>query len=410
MTDKDKMTVQFFRPSISDGEIAEVTDTLRSGWLTTGPKVSRFEADFAEAVGARFAVAVNSCTAALHLALESVGIERGDLVLVPTMTFAATAEVVRYFDAVPVFVDCDDTLCIDPETLERTIVEISNRRPTAGLKPPYGRVKAIFPMHYGGFCCRMDRIMSIADEHGIPVIEDCAHAFPAYYRPNGVDNWIHSGRFGIIGCFSFYANKCITTGEGGMIVTDEETLAKRMRLMSLHGMDRDSWKRYTAQGSWYYEIVAPGYKYNFTDIAASIGIHQLKRAEEFRSRREEIASRYTRQFNRLPAVQTPPNDNRTRIHSWHLYFLKLNLDRITISRDEFIEELKRRGVYCSVHWLPLHMNPYYRQKYGLGEGLFPNAEEVWRQLVSLPIYPAMTDDEVEYVIREVKDVIRCSSR
>jgi len=396
--------IPFFKPSISEDEIEEVSESMRSGWLTTGPKVKQFEDEFANAVGAKYAVAVNSCTAALHLALEAIGVQQDDLVIVPTMTFAATAEVVRYFNATPVFVDCDNTLCIDPDALKLTISAIKEGKSVAGLNPPYGSIKAVIPMHYGGYACQMDAIMDIATEHNIMVIEDSAHAFPAYYRSDELQNWVHVGRFGRVGCFSFYANKCITTGEGGMAITDDEHIAERMRIMSLHGMNNDAWKRFTDQGSWYYEIIAPGFKYNMTDIAAAIGIHQIKRAEEFRIRRQNIAERYTECFRQIPELEPPPDDPQTRIHSWHLYSLRLNLDQLTIDRALFIEKLKERGVSCSVHWMPLHLHPYYRKTFGLGEKMFPVAECEWARLISLPIFPSMTDDEIEYVIQVVQDV------
>ncbi len=405
MTFTAKRQVPFFRPAITEEEIAEVADSLRSGWLTTGPKVKLFEERFAEAVGCSYAIALNSCTAALHLALEAIGIQRGDMVLVPALTFAATAEVVRYFDAIPVFVDCDSTLCISPEALRMTLTTLHGNFPVSGLKPPYGRVKALIPMHYGGYSCDMQLILKIAAEFEVEVVEDSAHGFPAAYRSNPDEPWKPTGKFGRIGCYSFYANKCITTGEGGMAVTDDPIIAERLRLMSLHGMNKDAWKRFTAQGSWFYEIVAPGFKYNMTDTAAALGLHQLKRAEEMRLKRQEIACRYNTAFGRLGELELPANDPDTRLHSWHLYCLRLNLDRINIDRDEFIKRLKDRGIFCSVHWFPLHLNPYYRETYGLGPGLFSEAERQWPRLISLPIFPAMTDDETSYVIDSVEELV-----
>ncbi len=396
--------VPYFRPSISNIEIEEVTNSLRSGWLTTGPKTKRFEEQFASFIGAKYAIALNSCTAALHLALEAIGIQRGDLVIVPTMTFAATAEIVRYFDAIPVFVDCDSTLSMDPAALERTIESINLKTAVSGLNPPYGTLKAIIPVHYGGYACDMEAIMNIASKYSIEVIEDCAHTAPAYYRSTKNTEFLHTGKFGRVGCFSFYANKCITTGEGGMAVTNDQDIADRIRIMSLHGMSKDAWKRFTKQGSWYYELIAPGYKYNMTDVAASIGINQLKRAEEFRISRQKIAARYSENFNSIKELEPPPDDTETRIHSWHLYSLRLNLDQLTIDRAVFIEKLSNRGVSCSVHWMPLHLHPYYRQTYNLGEGIFPVAETEWLRLISLPLFPSMTDEEIDYVIDAVKDV------
>jgi dTDP-4-amino-4,6-dideoxygalactose transaminase len=399
-----KKSIPFFRPSISEEEIAEVSDSLRSGWLTTGPKTKQFEQDIASIVGTKYAVALNSCTAALHLALEATGIQQGDLVIVPTMTFAATAEIVRYFDAIPVFVDCDDTLNIDTGALKSTIEAILNNQPVAGLKPPYGTIRAIIPVHYGGYAVDMDNVMKIASEFDLDVIEDCAHTMPAFYRGNQTKDFKHTGTFGKVGCFSFYANKCITTGEGGMALTDDRVLAERMRLMSLHGMNNNAWKRFTKQGSWFYEIVAPGYKYNMTDVAASIGIHQAKRGEEFRAKRQRVAKLYTDNICEIPALQPPVSDPKTRIHSWHLYSLRLNLDRLTIDRIEFIERLKERGISCSVHWMPLHMQPYYHQTFGYEPEMFPFAARQWLRLISLPIFPSMTDGEIDFVIEVVTDV------
>ena len=398
------MNVPYFRPSLSEAEIGEVVDSLRSGWLTTGPRVARFEEAFAVAVDASHAVALNSCTAALHLALEALGLKRGEMVLVPAMTFAATAEVVRYFDATPVFVDCGDDLNINPAELERTVAALLTGQPVAGLKPPYGHVRAVIPMHYGGYCCDMSAIMKIANRRRIEVIEDAAHAFPAAYRNDSRSGWVSAGRFGRVGCYSFYANKCITTGEGGMAVTDDQQVAERIRLMSLHGMSKDAWKRYTAQGSWYYELIAPGFKYNLTDLAAALGIHQLKRAEEFRRARERTAVAYNERFGRLLQLETPAGDSATRLNSWHLYVLRLRLETLKIDRARFIDELRARGVACSVHWLPLHLHPYYRQTYGLGEGLFPVAEREWLRLISLPIFPDMREEELEHVCKTVEAV------
>jgi len=404
------LTVPYFRPNISEDAIAEVAECIRSGWLTTGPRVNEFEAKFAKAVGAKYAIALNSCTAALHLALEAMGLQRDELVLVPTLTFAASAEVIRYFDAVPVFVDCDDSFNIDPNELERTIKTIHAEKPVAGLKPPYGTVKAVIPVHYGGYSCQMNTITDIAQMYDIEVIEDCAHSFTAYYQSDQENTLLHTGKFGSVGCFSFYANKCITTGEGGMAITDSEELAERIRMMSLHGMSRDAWNRFTTKGFWYYEIIAPGFKYNMTDVAAAIGLHQLKRAEEFRQLRRSIAERYTEAFMHMPAITIPPDDTQNRIHSWHLYSIRLNLERLSIDRAEFIDQLKQRRITCSVHWMPLHLNPYYVKTYGLGEGTFPTAERIWMRQVSLPIFPAMTDEEVDYVIKVVSEVILMFSR
>lgn len=384
------MKVPFFRPSIAEDEIREVVETLRSGWLTTGPRTRQFEAEFATYVGAKHAIAVNSCTAALHIALEAVGVRRGDLVLVPTMTFAATAEVVRYFDATPVLVDCvPETLCLDVEAARATLDQIRRGLPTAGLRPPFGPVRAILPMHYGGQLCDMDRVWALAREHEIRVVEDAAHTLPASFRSSDA------------ACFSFYANKCITTGEGGMAVTDSDELAERMRIMSLHGISKDAWKRFTSEGSWYYEILAPGYKYNLTDVAAAMGLAQLRRANELWRARCRIAAAYAEALSGAPGIELPgPGPS----HAWHLYPIRLNLDEWRLTRAEFIEELRKRGIGTSVHWMPLHLHPYYRQTYEYGEGLFPVAEREWQRLVSIPLFPGMTTDDVMAVNAAIREI------
>lgn len=400
------MNVPFFRPSVAKADIAEVVACMESGWLTTGPRTKAFEEAFASFVGAKHAIALNSCTAALHLALEAVGVRRGDLVLVPALTFAATAEVVRYFDAVPVFVDCDPvTLCMDPAAAAATAAKIRRGEQLPGMTLPYGPMKAIIPMHYGGQMVDVDAITAVAIEHRLAIIDDAAHTLPAHYRSSGDAPWRAVGTTADITCFSFYANKCITTGEGGMAVTDRDDLAERMRTMSLHGMSKDAWKRFTARGSWYYEIVAPGFKYNMTDVAASLGLSQLARAEELLAARVSIAERFIEGLRDVPEVETPvelPN----RKHSWHLFSVKLRLDLLDIDRSQFIEEMKARGVAASVHWLPLHKQPYYVQTYGYVPSDFPVAAAVWPRLVSLPIFPSMTDEEVEHVVRVVGDIAR----
>lgn len=391
------MKVPFFRPSITEAEIAEVVSTLRSGWLTTGPRTQQFEEEFARYVGARHAVALNSCTAALHLALEAVGVRRGDLVLVPTMTFAATAEVVRYFDATPVFVDCEPrTLCMDPGALRATINAIRAGREVAGLAPPYGPLRAVIPMHYGGQMCDVDAIRAIAVEHNLAVVEDAAHALPAFVRAGEGAPWRMVGTTADVTCFSFYANKCITTGEGGMAVTDSDELAERMRLMSLHGLSRDAWRRFTSTGSWAYEILAPGFKYNLTDVASAIGLHQLRRADELWEGRRRVAARYREALSGLPGLELP-EELPDRRHSWHLFAVRVDERVWTMGRAGLIERLRAEGIGTSVHWMPLHLHPYYRATYGMGEGLFPVAESVWPKLVSLPIWPDMGDAEVEAV-------------
>lgn len=376
--------IPFHVPDIGEEEIAAVVDTLRSGWLTTGPKVKQFEEQFAGYVGSRHAVAVNSGTAALHLALEAIGTREGDEVIVPTMTFAATAEVVLYFKARPVLVDCDpETLNIDPEQIEKAI------------NP---KTRAIIPVDFAGQPCDFSRIAKIAGGRGLKVIEDAAHALPASFEGRMV------GTLSDITCFSFYATKTITTGEGGMAVTDNEEWAERMRMMSLHGISKDAWKRYTASGSWYYEIHSPGYKYNLTDTAAALGLVQLNRCEEFRRGREKIAKLYDTGFSDLPEISTPVRLSAMR-HAWHLYVIQLQLERLRIGRNEFIEELKKKGVGTSVHFIPLHMHPYYRDTFGYGPESFPNAFAVFNRIISLPIYPRMTEADVRYVVETVREIV-----
>lgn len=400
------MKVPFFRPMIGDAEIEAVVACMRSGWLTTGPMTREFEREFAEFVGAKHAVAVNSCTAALHLALEAVGLHRGDLVLVPTMTFAATAEVVRYFDAVPVFVDCDPvTQCIDVAATGRTIEAIRSQRSVAGLKPPYGRLRAIIPMHYAGQMADVDGIDALAAAYGLAVIEDAAHTLPAHTRTNATAPWRAVGTTGDVTCFSFYANKCITTGEGGMAVTDDAAIADRMRVMSLHGMSKDAWKRYTAAGSWYYEIVAPGFKYNLTDMAAALGRVQLSRANELWEERRRVAAALQHALGDIAGIELP-REQPDRQHSWHLFSIRLELDVWRSGRDGFIDGLRERGIASSVHWMPLHMHPYYRETYNIAPEEFPVAAALWPRLVTLPLFPGMTSEDVGAIAAAIRSLPR----
>ncbi len=395
------LQVPFFRPSIDEAEIEEVSACLRSGWLTTGPRTRQFEGAFAESVGARHAVAVNSCTAALHLAVEALGLRPGQAVLVPTMTFAATAEVVRYQGAAPLLVDCGPvTLNMDLADAARKIGELR-----AGRTPldPTLEVVGIIPVHVGGLMLDMDAVGIFAKEHGLWVVEDAAHAFPAAYRSSPEKPWRQCGEStAAVTCFSFYANKTMTTGEGGMAVTDDDQLAARMRRMSLHGLSHDAWKRYSGNSDWDYRIVAAGFKYNLTDIAAAIGNCQLRRSEEMRRDREAIARQYRRAFADLEQIESPP-DPTDRIHSWHLFPIRLNLDRLGIDRNQFIEEIRCRGVGCSVHWRPLHLHPYYEETFGWRREHLPVASEQWTRIISLPLFPGMTIEEREYVVRVVQE-------
>jgi perosamine synthetase len=396
------MKVPFFRPDVSEPEIGEVVATLRSGWLTTGPRVRRFEQAFASAVGAAHAVAVNSGTAALHLALEALGLEAGQAVLVPTMTFAATAEVVRYLGAIPILVDCDpETLLLDLEDAGRKLEDLRAGRLPVSI-PRDARVVGVMPVHVGGLMLDAGAVQKWAQERGLWVVEDAAHAFPAAWRPDAGSPWQRCGEgTSAVACFSFYANKTITTGEGGMAVTEDSGLADRMRIMSLHGLSRDAWDRYSGKGGWDYRIVAPGFKYNMTDVAAAIGLHQLERAEAMRRARESVARRYRDAFEAFKEIEIPA-EPQDRILSWHLYPIRLRLDRLSINRYEFTQALVSSGVGCSVHWRPLHLHTYYEETFGWRPADLPSATEAWQRLVSLPIFPGMSEDEIHYVIETIE--------
>lgn len=401
-----RISVPYFRPDLSGGEIEEVVATLKSGWLTTGPRVKRFEEEFRAAVGGRHAVAVNSATAALHLAVEALGLRAGQGVLVPTMTFAATAEVVRYLGAVPILVDSDPaTGNLDLSDASRKLADLRAGRFSPKL-PRDTRVVGIIPVHVGGLMLDMDVLSSWAKARGLWVVEDAAHAFPAAYRRSSRSRWRRCGeKTSAVSCFSFYANKTITTGEGGMAVTDDRALADRMRLMSLHGLSHDAWGRYSEGGTWDYRILAPGYKYNLTDIAAGIGIHQLARAEEMRLAREEVARQYREELAAIDELELPP-DPPDRIHAWHLFPIRLRLERLRIDRNRFMEELKKTGVGCSVHWRPLHLHPYYTKTFGWRRADLPVATALWPRLVSLPIFPGMRRNEVGHVVASARKLCR----
>jgi perosamine synthetase len=399
----DSPRVPFFRPDFSGGEIEGVVETLRSGWLTTGPRVKRFEEEFASAVGARHAVALNSCTAALHLAVESLGLAPGQGVLVPTMTFAATAEVVRYLGGVPLLVDCDPvTLNLDLDDADARLAEVRAGRARGRVSEVVG----VMPVHVGGLMLDAARLRRWARERGLWVVEDAAHAFPAAFRSRSSDAFTPCGEdTADVTCFSFYANKTITTGEGGMAVTEDGELAGRIRLMSLHGLSQDAWSRYSGGRSWDYRILAPGFKYNLTDLAAAVGLKQLARAEEMRLAREAVADRFRAALGNVEEIELPPTD-ADRIHSWHLFPIRLRLERLEIPRNGFIDALKDAGIGCSVHWRPLHLHPYYQETFGWSPADLPAATAVWERLVSLPIFPGMREDEIEAVVRTVTDLCR----
>lgn len=373
----------FAVPDIGEEEIAEVVDSLRSGWITTGLKTRRFESDFAEFLGAPVAaIAVNSATAGLHLALEAIGIGPGDEVITTTHTFTATAEVIRYLGADPVFVDIDPrTLTISPRLIEAAVS---------------ARTKAIIPVHYAGRACAMQEIIEIAQQRRLRVIEDAAHALPTTCAGQLV-----GGLSSDATVFSFYATKTVATGEGGMIVTRHEEIADRVRVMRLHGIDRDAFDRYASnRPAWYYEVVAPGFKYNMTDLAASLGIHQLRKAWRFRQRRQEIAERYSNELKGLP-VDVPPDAENGDIHAWHLYAIRLRSEA-SVDRASFIQAMAERGVGCSVHYIPLHLQPYWRDTYQLRPEKFPSAQTFYEGAVSLPIYTRMTDADQSRVIEAIK--------
>ncbi len=385
----------FSRPDLDGSEVQQVARVLDSGWITTGSVTHEFEREFAARVGCPEAVAVNSCTAALHLALDAIGLQAGDEVITSPYTFASTAEVVRYLGAIPRFVDIDrETLNIDPDAVREAV------------NP---RTRAIVPVHIGGHPAEMEAMDKIASEAGLAVIEDAAHALPATYR----GTVIGARRPGLIGvphltCFSFYATKTMTTGEGGMVCTDDHDLADRCRLMSLHGITRNAWNRYAAEGSWYYEIVAPGFKYNLTDIASAMGLAQLRRLDAMNDRRAEIAAKFDAAFEDMPQLETPAARPWVG-HAWHLYALRLNLDRLRINRARFVEELKTRQIGTSVHFIPLHIHPYYRNTCGYSAADFPVAYGEYQREVSLPIYSAMSDQDVNDVIEAVTDVVQINA-
>jgi len=373
-------------PDIGDEEIAEVVDSLRSGWLTTGPKTKQFENDLAAYLGRGIeTVAVSSATAGLHLALEACGIGPGDEVITTTYTFTSTAEVIRYLGADPVFVD------IDPHTLNIDVSLIED-----AITP---RTKAIIPVHFAGLACDMNEIISLARKYNLKVVEDAAHALPSSYHGQLIGTLESDATV-----FSFYATKPLATGEGGMVVTRNKEIADRCRVMRLHGINRDAFDRYIAdKPSWYYEVIAPGFKYNMTDLAASVGIHQLKKLNSMQAKREAMADRYNKAFNGLP-LTLPASPLINDFHAWHLYVIRLN-NNAKISRDDFIAEMFRRGIGCSVHFIPLHLHPYWRDTYNLKAEDFPCAYDAFKRAVSLPLYTRMTEEDQERVINAVVELL-----
>lgn len=377
------MEIPFHKPYITEDEVSEVLDTVRSGWLTMGPRTLLFEREFSRYVGSPHAVAVNSGTSALHLALKAIGLKADDEVIVPTMTFTATAEVVCYFGATPVLVDIErDTHNMDASLIEKAITP---------------RTRAIIPVHYGGQPCDMDAITDIARSHGLYVIEDAAHSLPAWHRGRAI------GTIGDMTCFSFYATKPLAAGEGGMVTTENEEWAERIRVLRLHGISKDAWKRYSAGGSWYYEVMEAGYKYNMTDIQAALALSQLRKLDSMWERRKYITEKYSKSFSDSEAL-IPPTLRTDRVSSYHLYPIKINPEALTIDRAQFIEELGKMGIGASVHFIPLHRHPFYKDSLSCEAKDFPEAEWVYNRIISLPVYPGMGDREIEYVIDSVNDI------
>jgi len=377
------LEIPFHKPYITDDEINAAADAIRNGWLTMGKKTFEFENNFSSYIGTSNSVAVNSCTAALHLALVCSGLSEGDEVIIPSVTFVATAEVIRYFKAKPVIVDIEkDTHLINVAEIEKNITS---------------KTRCIIPVHFAGQPADMDPILSIAKKHRLYVIDDAAHSIPAEYKNRKI------GTMGDASCFSFYATKTLSTGEGGMVCTANDEWAERIRRLRLHGISRDAWNRYSKEGSWEYDVVETGYKYNTTDINAAMGIEQLKKIEQMYKMRVNIAEKYNSAFQNIPGlVPYVTRDDRT--HSWHLYPIRLEIESLKIDRNIFVEELKKRGISTSVHFIPLYRFTCYKNMQ-YSDISFPNSEWVYKRTVSLPIFPGMSDDQVQYVIQNVLSVI-----
>lgn len=378
----------FSPPCVSAEEREEVADTLASQWITTGPKTRQFEENFKTFIGAEDALALNSCTAGLHVALIALGIKPGDEVITTPMTFCSSVNVIEHVGAHPVLVDIEpDTLCISPERIAQAVTS---------------RTKCILPVHYAGHSCDMDAIMKLASEKELKVVEDAAHALPAKYRERTI------GTIGDLTAFSFYATKNLTTAEGGML-TGKPELIDKARIISLHGMSKDAWRRYDKGGSWYYEVVFPGFKYNMTDIQASIGLQQLKKLNTFQAKRRYVVSRYNEIFSRYDFFEIPTKRPEVE-HAWHLYTLRLNLETLKIDRVQFIEQLAMRNIGTSVHFIPIHVHPYYAKKYEFKPDDFPIAYSNYLRLISLPMHPGLTENDIDDVIEAVVDVAEMFKR
>jgi dTDP-4-amino-4,6-dideoxygalactose transaminase len=393
---RDKF-LSFSPPLIGEEEIREVVDTLRSDWITTGPKVRRFEEDFAQFIEAPDALAVSSCTAALHLSLLALGVGPGDAVITTPLTFCSGVHVIEHVGATPILSDVEpDTLNLDPKGIRRQIERAEN---DLGL-----RVKAIMPVHLYGHPCDREALLNIAAEYQLAVVEDAAHALPSAYRGQRVGSLTPSGKVPVLTCFSFYATKNLTTAEGGMLTGAKELLDEARR-WCLHGMNRDAWKRYGAGGSWFYDVVCAGFKYNMTDIQAALGLHQLRKLPQFHVRRREIAQAYQAAFQCFEELELPTEREDVQ-HAWHLYVLRLNLDRMAITRDQFISEMRDRNIGCSVHFIPIHLHQYYREKYGYKPEDFPVALREYQRMVSLPLSPRMTEEDIADVVDAVTSIVQ----
>lgn len=381
--------IPFHSPCVGQEEIDEVLHVLASGWLTTGPVAQRLEREFAAYVGCKYALAVNSATSALQLALDAIGLQPGDEVLLPTYTFTATAAVVVHFTARPVL--CDSLaggFNIDPEDAQRRITP---------------KTRAIVPVHIAGQPCDLESVQGVADRHGLHAIEDAAHALPASYRGSRI------GNVSELTAFSFYATKTITTAEGGMLTTNNAEYAGRLARMRLHGISGDAWKRYAKEGSWYYEVLDAGYKCNLPDVLAAIGIAQLAKCDQFWRRRQEIAKMYRERLAAIDEVELPPLCEEGSQHSWHLFILRIRPELLEVGRNRFIDELKSVGIGASVHFIPLHLHPFYRNQYGYRPGDFPHAEDAYNRCISLPIFPGMTDSDVDRVLNAIEKIV-CTHR
>jgi perosamine synthetase len=381
--------IPFHRPSIGQEEIDEVLRVMASGWLTTGLVAQRLEREFAAYVGCNYALAVNSATSALQLALDAIGLQPGDEVLLPTYTFTATAAVVVHFNARPVL--CDSVaggFNIDPEDARRKVTP---------------KTRAIIPVHIAGQPCDLESVQRVADHNGLHVIEDAAHALPASYRGSRI------GSVSELTAFSFYATKTITTAEGGMLTTNNPTYAERLALMRLHGISGDGWKRYAKEGSWYYEVLDAGYKCNLPDLLAAVGVAQLAKSDQFCRRRQEIATMYRDRLTAIDEVELPPPSENGSQHSWHLFILRIRPELLEVGRNGFIDELKGLGIGTSVHFIPLHLQPFYQNKFGYRAGNFPKAENAYARSISLPIFPGMTDSDVHRVLRAIENIV-CTHR